>query len=374
LEQDRLKNQQVRFLMETSPHTSRPDRSRKGKPAVLLVGNFSSPFPGARTLGTEWAEKLAAAGWPVIRASDQTKGLPRLANTIFTIYQRRRDFRLAQVELFSGRAFRGSEIVCRALRALRKPYILTLHGGGLPAWGKRRPSPLRSLLGSAAAVTAPSEYLRQAMAPYRSEIRVIPNPIELGAYPFRRRPTPEPRLVWLRAFHRIYNPLLAWKTLALVQKRFPASQLAMFGPDKKDGSLEAVKKLIPSGRSKGGLSLHGPIPRIKVPSRLNQSDIFLNTASIDNMPISVIEAMACGLCLVSTNVGGIPQMLDHEENALLVDPEDPSSMARAVNRLLTEPDLADRLSRGARQKAEQHDWKLILPRWEALLEEVASRA
>lgn len=322
----------------------------------------------------EWAGKLAEGGWPVIRTSDQPKRLPRLGQMIYTLWHRRREYQVAQVELYSGWAFSGAEIVCRALTALRKPYILTLHGGGLPEWGKRRPGRLRTLLASAAVVTTPSDYLRQKMIPYRSGLRIIPNPIDLGTYPFRLRQAPEPRLVWLRAFHRIYNPLLAWKTLALVQKRFPASQLAMFGPDKKDGSLEAVKKLIPSGRSKGGLSLHGPIPRIKVPSHLNQSDIFLNTASIDNMPISVIEAMACGLCLVSTNVGGIPQMLDHEENALLVDPEDPSSMARAVNRLLTEPDLADRLSRGARQKAEQHDWKLILPRWEALLEEVASRA
>jgi glycosyltransferase involved in cell wall biosynthesis len=365
-------------LTESSPHKSRSaprsGKNRNRKPAVLLVGNFSSPFPGARTLGTEWAEKLAAAGWPVIRTSDQTKGLPRLGNMICTIYQRRRDFRVAQIELFSGRAFRGSEIVCRALRTLRKPYILTLHGGGLPAWGKRRPGPLRSLLGSAAAVTAPSEYLRQAMAPYRSEIHVIPNPIELGAYPFRRRPTPEPRLVWLRAFHRIYNPLLAVKTLALVQEKFPSSQLAMFGPDKKDGSLEALNKLIPTVRLTGGLSLNGPIPRAEVPARLNQGEIFINTASIDNLPISVLEALACGLCLVSTKVGGIPHLLDQEKNALLVNPDDPSAMARAVCRLLTEPELADRLSRGARQKAEQHDWKLILPHWEALLREVSAHA
>ena len=349
-------------------------RYGKLKPVVLLVGNLSSPFPGAQTLGTEWARKLVEGGWTVIPTSDQPKPLPRLGNMLSTVWRRRRDYRLAQVELYSGRAFLGSELVCRVLKILRKPYILTLHGGSLPAFGQRHPTRVRKLLGSAAAVTAPSEYLRQKMAGYRSEIQVIPNPIDLEAYPFRLRRNPDPRLVWLRAFHRIYNPALAVKTLALIQKKFPAARLAMFGPDKKDGSLEAVKKLIPAARSNPGLSLHGPIPRTEVPARLNQGEIFINTANIDNMPISLLEAMACGLCVVSTNVGGIPHLLDQEANALLVDPDDPSAMARAVGRLLDEPALAERLSRSARLKAEPHDWRSILPRWEALLEEVADRA
>jgi glycosyltransferase involved in cell wall biosynthesis len=365
-------------LTESSPHQSRsaPWSGRNGnaKPALLLVGNLSSPFPGARTLGTEWARKLAEAGWPIIRTSDKPTPLPRLGNMLSTVWNRRREYQVAQVELYSGRAFMLAELVCRALKTLRKPYVLTLHGGGLPDFGRHWPGRVRTLLGSAAAVTAPSDYIRQAMTGYRNEILIIPNPLDLGAYPFRLRQNPEPRLVWLRAFHRIYNPALALKTLALVQKKFPDAQLAMFGPDKNDGSLAAVKKLIPAIHLKGGLSLNGPIPRTEVPARLNQGEIFINTANMDNTPLSVLEALACGLCLVSTNVGGIPHLLDHEENALLVDPDNPSAMAGAVIRLLTDPDLAGRLSHGARQKAEPHDWKSILPCWEALLKEVAVRA
>jgi glycosyltransferase involved in cell wall biosynthesis len=66
-------------------------------------------------------------------------------------------------------------------------------------------------------------------------------------------------------------------------------------------------------------------------------------------------------------VGGIPYLLDHERDALLVSPEDPEAMAAAVRRLLTEPGLAGRLSLNARAKVEGFDWSRILPRWNSLL-------
>jgi glycosyltransferase involved in cell wall biosynthesis len=66
-------------------------------------------------------------------------------------------------------------------------------------------------------------------------------------------------------------------------------------------------------------------------------------------------------------VGGISYLLEHEHDALLVPPDDPEALAGAVRRLLTEPDLAGRLSRNARAKAEQFDWAAALPRWKELL-------
>jgi glycosyltransferase involved in cell wall biosynthesis len=92
---------------------------------------------------------------------------------------------------------------------------------------------------------------------------------------------------------------------------------------------------------------------------------------VDNTPVSVLEAMACGLCVVSTRVGGIPYLLQHGRDALLVPPNDPEAMAAAVRRVLTEPALAESLSHNARLKAEQFDWSAILPQWQALLASVA---
>jgi glycosyltransferase involved in cell wall biosynthesis len=120
------------------------------------------------------------------------------------------------------------------------------------------------------------------------------------------------------------------------------------------------------------LHLPGPIEKSDISAYLNQGDIFLNTTDVDNTPVTVLEALACGLCVVSTDVGGLPYLLRTEHDALLVRPRDPAEMARAVRRVLTEPGLARRLSTSGRRKVEGMDWKNVIPGWNRLLSSVAA--
>jgi glycosyltransferase involved in cell wall biosynthesis len=205
------------------------------------------------------------------------------------------------------------------------------------------------------------------MRPYRADLHLLPNALDLSTYKFRLREQPEPYIIWLRAFHEIYNPSLAPKVAALLANNFPNVRLAMIGPDKGDGSLHRLQRLSAELALVNRIMLPGRVPKAEVPNWMNKGDIFLNTSDVDNTPVSILEAMACGLCVVSTKVGGIPYLLGDEHDALLVPPNDPEAMANAVRRILTEPGLARHLSKNARQKAEQFDWSMILPKWEALL-------
>jgi glycosyltransferase involved in cell wall biosynthesis len=81
--------------------------------------------------------------------------------------------------------------------------------------------------------------------------------------------------------------------------------------------------------------------------------------------------MACGLCIVSTNVGGLPYLLEDRKDALLVPPDDPAAMTAAVEEILSDPSLARRLSRNARLKAEQFDWRPVVSEWQEILEEAS---
>jgi len=141
----------------------------------------------------------------------------------------------------------------------------------------------------------------------------------------------------------------------------------MFGPDNGDGSLDQVQSEVRRLNLEGRVSLLGAVPKIDVPKALNSGDIFLNTTNYESFGVSVMEAAACGLCIVSTNVGELPLLWKDDHDALLVQPDDSAAMATAVRRILTEPGLAERLSRNARVKAEQYDWSVILPQWERLL-------
>jgi glycosyltransferase involved in cell wall biosynthesis len=107
---------------------------------------------------------------------------------------------------------------------------------------------------------------------------------------------------------------------------------------------------------------------------LAAADVFLNTTSVDNAPVSVMEAMAGGLCVVSTNVGGLPWMVEDRTDGLLVPPDDPQSMAAAVCEVIDTPGVAARLSENGRRKAEQSDWSVVLPKWTDLFRGLASAA
>jgi glycosyltransferase involved in cell wall biosynthesis len=293
-----------------------------------------------------------------------------MVSTAWTLRDR---YDVAEVDVFSGAAFIWAEAVCWTLRLAQKPFVLVLRGGNLPAFAKRWPRRVRRVLNSAAAVTTPSGYLLERMQPYCDRLRLLPNPVRVKHCPYRLRANPQPKLIWLRAFHGIYNPAMAADVVSILANDSAQVRLTMFGPDKGDGSLQAAIERAERLGITGRIEFAGAIPKVRVPEELSTRDIFLNTTNIDNAPISVLEAMAAGLCIVSTNVGGIPYLLTDEVDALLTPPGDAAAMACAVRRVLAEPGLAEKLSCNARRKAEQFDWSVVLPEWQALLRAVAIR-
>jgi glycosyltransferase involved in cell wall biosynthesis len=338
---------------------------------VLLVGNFLSQSVGTRGVCEELAVRLAAAGRKVLTTSDRPGRASRLADMVHCAWSKRREYGVAQVDVFSGPAFFWAEAACWTLRRAGKPYVLTLHGGNLPGFSRGRAARARRLLRSAAVVTTPSRYLLEGMRPHREDLRLLPNALDLNAYPFRLRAAPRPRLVWLRAFHEIYNPTLAPEVVRLLAEAHPEVRLTMVGPDKGDGSLQRTRARAEALGVAERIAFPGAVPKAEVPRWMGEGDIFLNTTNVDNTPVSVLEAMASGACVVSTDVGGLPYLLDGERDALLVPPGDAQAMAAAVRRVLAEPGLAERLSRGGRAKTEGVDWAVVLPQWEALLDTVA---
>lgn len=284
----------------------------------------------------------------------------------------RRTYDVAHVDVYSGTAFSWADAVSRLLRRAGKPFVMTLHGGNLPSYAAKHRAQVRRALARADAVVAPSGYLADAFRTDRNDIRLIPNPLDVSAYRYRPRATPRPRLVWLRAFHEVYNPQLAVRVVAELAPAFPDLRLTMIGPD-KDRTLARTRDLASELGVQGRITFTGAVPKGDVPAKLADGDIFLNTTTIDNTPVSVLEALATGMCVISTNVGGVPFLLEPERDALLVPSNDVSAMASAVTRILTERGLAATLSTNARAKAESHDWTVVLHQWQTLFRAVAAR-
>jgi len=339
-------------------------------PGVLMVGNFLSKTGGRRFVCEDLAERLRKAGWNVFVTSDRPDRVGRVLAMLTATWSRRDSYSVSQVDVYSGAAFLWAAAVSEVLRWLGKPLILSLHGGNLPQFARRWPRLVRRTLAAANVVTAPSGYLVGEMKAYRASILLIPNPLDLEKYRREVRLHARPRLLWLRAFHSIYNPVLGPKVLALLARDRDAT-LTMVGPDKGDGSLQETLRTADRLGVAERLRVIRGVPREEVSSLLAGADVFLNTTSVDNTPVSVMEAMASGLCVVSTDVGGLPHLIDQGRDGILVPPDDPEAMAAAVARVVDEPVLASRLSANARRKAEDWDWRVLLPKWEGLFRELA---
>jgi glycosyltransferase involved in cell wall biosynthesis len=339
---------------------------------ILFVGNHQKT--GNRNIWQDLAEKIEKYfDQKVICTSNKNIRILKLLDMIFTIIKNRKLIKVGEVDLFSDRAFTWGYLSGKLLKKLNIPFIIVLHGGNLPQFAIRNPKQVESILRDANVVVAPSKYLYEKLCHYRKDIVIIPNAIDTHLYQYKKEKKNPKKIVWLRSFHQIYNPIMAITVISLIKKDGFDISFRMVGPDKRDGSKIDVINEITKQNLETVITIIDGIPKLQVGFELSAADIFLNTTNIDNTPVSVIEAMACGLCIISTNVGGIPYLLQNDEDALLVPPNNPEAMAVAVERILTEPDLAEKLSRNARKKAESFDWSIILPKWIELFESVANQ-
>lgn len=344
----------------------------KSKVQVLFVGNFlSAGISGSRGICEEISLRLANREWRVLTTSHYRQRLYRFSDMLLTIFLKKNIYDVASVDVYSGSAFLWAEWSSLLLQTLKKPYLLVLRGGGLGEFSKKHPHRVKKLLSFAQLVVTPSLFLQRELYNLKSDIQYLPNGLDLSGYTYVQRHQACQKMVWLRALHEIYQPEMAIKVLALLKQEFPDIELLMVGPDKKDGSREKMEQTAASLGVTDSLNWIGPVPKSEVPRVLNQGDIFLNTTRYESFGVSVMEAAACGLPIVTTNAGELPYLWQDETDALFAPVGDASAMANAVRCLLRSPELTEKLSRNARIKAEQYDWSVILPQWERLFTELA---
>jgi glycosyltransferase involved in cell wall biosynthesis len=332
-----------------------------------MLGGHAGHVP---YVGEALASRLTARGYPVRITSEWRPRAVRLADIISTVVRNCRRVDVQILQVFSGLSFITEDIASSLAVAFGHKIVMHLHGGALPSFMARHPVWGRRVLSRAAAIVAPSLYLRRAMVPFGFDVRVIPNAIDFSRYPYRHRTSVAPRLFWMRTFHPVYNPEMAVRVLALVKRVHPDATLVMAGQEK--GAQSDVRQLASQLGVEDGIRFPGYLESEAKSREGHAADIFLNTNRIDNTPVSVIEACAMGLPVVATDVGGLADLLVDRETGLLVPDGDHEAMADAVLRLLAEPHLAAHLSRQGRNMAERFSWEHTLPQWERLLEEVVT--
>jgi L-malate glycosyltransferase len=275
---------------------------------------------------------------------------------------------LVVVDVYSGRRLADAEGTALAAAARGLPVILVLRGGMLPQVFADEPERARRLFGRASAVVCPSEFQARGVRRLGFGCRIIPNIIDLPAYPFVRRGTLVPRLFWMRAYDPSYNPAMAIQAVRLIRRRCPRGTLVMAGTD--EGFQAEMKQLARSLDLEPHVQLNGFLSFQEKLAEAARADVFINTTNVDNMPVSVLEAWALGLPVVSASGGGIPDMISHGHNGLLVPSGDAAAMADAVCDLVAHPARVEEITRHARESAAASDWAAVRPAWQALFAQV----
>ena len=246
----------------------------------------------------------------------------------------------------------------RVARALGKPVVLNYHSGEAPDH-LRRSRLARRTLGAVDVNVVPSRFLQDVFAGFGIAARAIPNLVELDRFVYRERRTLRPNLVSTRNFEPHYNVACTLHAFRMVQARYPGATLTVVGRGSQDAGLRQLAAALDLRH----VTFTGALPPAEMPRVYADADLYLQTPDIDNMPISVLEAYASGLPVVSTDVGGVPAMLTDGEHGLLAPAGDANAVAGAVFRLLEEPGLAHRLAQAARKTCDAYTWDATRPQW-----------
>jgi glycosyltransferase involved in cell wall biosynthesis len=246
-------------------------------------------------------------------------------------------------------------------RALRKRVILNYHSGEaehhLACWGAL----VHPWLRMADEIVVPSDYLRAIFERSGYRARVIRNVVETSRFRYRDRSPLRPRLLSTRNLEPHYRVDNTLRAFALLRRRYPEATLTIAGY----GTEEARLRRLAEGLRSGGVHFVGRVEPEDVPALYDNADIFVNSSVVDNQPVSILEAFASGLPVVSTGTGDIPSMVRAGEIGLLVPPDGPEEMAGAVAALLDDPDRALRMARRARQAIREYAWSNVRQEWVA---------
>lgn len=334
---------------------------------ILYIGNNLTHKSKYNSTFSTLSNLLEKEEFQVIRTSSQQNKILRLLDMLFQLLKNHKKIDFVLIDTYSTSNFYYAFITSQLARILNKKFIPILHGGNLPQRLDQSPSLSKLIFKKSFQNVAPSGYLKYEFEKRSYNTTFIPNVLNIDEYQFTKREEIKPRLLWVRAFAEFYNPTMAVKLLKELKSIFPEAVLCMVGPDKGDGSFQATQQLIQELQLTDSVTLTGVLPKEQWHLLSIDYDLFINTTTIDNTPVSVMEAMALGLPIVSTEVGGVPYLVEKNEDGLLVPNDDVAAMKEAVVKLILNPQIVKQITVNARKKAETFDWSQVKNKWLSLL-------
>ncbi|MEW6994712.1 glycosyltransferase family 4 protein [Colwelliaceae bacterium MEBiC 14330] len=349
---------------------------------VSIVGPLAPPAGGMANQTRKLAEFLRAekisvdiirtnpdykpafvAKIPVIRA------VFRLFSYIVTLLKRLKHTDIIHIMANSGwswHLFAAPAIVIG--RMYNKPVIVNYRGGYAADFFKKSWSWVNLTLKNVQAIVVPSLFLQEVFQQYHKSTIVIPNVLDKHLF-FQNKDVKtndKPHFIVTRNLEAIYDVATTVKAFALIIKEFPKAKLSIAGtgPEK-----QALLALITHLQLDDSVNFTGRLTPQAMAKLYQQADVMLNASTVDNTPNSIIEALACGTPVVSTNAGGIPKLVTHQYDALLVNIADHQKMAESAIDILKKPILQQSLINNGLSTIEKFYWPNVWLKLKACYDE-----
>jgi len=341
--------------------------------SICLVCEMPPPAGGMALQGEQLGQRLRSEGHAVdhVRTNPlghgaavrRVRGLRGIVNFgLFLVQLLRSVPRVHIVHVFSHSYLSFWLFTAPAVglgRLFGKRVVIHYHGGlaepFLSRWGRLAGSVLRA----GDALLVPSAFLVDVFRRFGHHADELPNLMALDRFSFRLREPLAPRILMARHLRAPYNPACGLRAFARLAERQSGARLTLAGDGPERPQLEALVRQLDLEQS---VRFLGNIDNERMLAEFEAHDVLLNSSRADNQPVSLLEAFACGMPVVSTAVGGIPHMIEDGCNGLLAPDDDAAALAAQLQRLFDEPGLAASIARSARAKMSAHDWSRIYPR------------
>ena len=254
-----------------------------------------------------------------------------------------------------------------AAKLFNKKTILHYHTGEAEEHLKNWRLSARPTMKKFDEIVVPSQFLVDIFKTFGLQAKAIFNFIDTEQFAFRERKPLRPVFLSNRNFEAYYNVGCVLKAFQLIQKKIPQAELIVAGYGRGEFELRKLAKELNLER----VEFVGRIEQAEMPKIYDQADIFLNASLVDNMPLSVIEAFACGLPVVSSKTGGIPYIVEHEKNGLLVEQNDCEALANEAMRLLQNDNLAQEIILNAVLECEKYKGENVRGEWLSIYRKLA---
>ena len=342
--------------------------AHSSRAAIAIVAPVPPPVGGMALQAQALRDRVREEGFPaevvstnpsIPAALDRIPGLRAITKTLIYLASLGRVVpRVAVVHVLAASYFYFFARVLPAVLLCRvsgRRVIVNYRGGEAFVFFRRYGWLARPVLSLANVLTVPSSYLKRCFEEQGFAPEIIGNFVNPDRFHFRERTQLTPKLIVARSLEPMYNVEMAVRAFALIKQTCSQATLDVLGTGTEENRLKRIVRDL----RLDGVEFYGEVPHQSVPVLLDRCDILLNPTNVDNFPMNLIEAFASGLAVVSTNVGGVVDLLAGSDAAALVQPDDYRAMAEKVLFLLNHPAHVQSQMLAGRSLAEKYSWESI---------------